>query len=264
MAYLSGSSPHIKSGAVSALSILIYSDGDISVAMPDLVPSVLTLLQLKDTEIIKAVLGFIKVLVSTLETRDLLKFASDIVDGILPWSSMSRHHLRSKVTVILEILMRKCGTGSVKSWVPDKYRDFIRTVTENRHGKTGSKDSTPLDSEAKHPDRFVGRLKTSKQIDSRDASKGVGLQGSWKRKREDNQKGNTGGNIRPYGNRITTNKRIEHSGNRIKGTHYLQERREKGSYFGRSYAGKRKETTNRPSWTEKHNKFGNKHQKMNR
>ncbi|KAG9134898.1 hypothetical protein Leryth_001137 [Lithospermum erythrorhizon] len=97
MAYLSGSSPHIKSGAVSALSILIYSDGDISVAMPDLVPSVLTLLQLKDTEIIKAVLGFIKVLVSTLETRDLLKFASDIVDGILPWSSMSRHHLRSKV-----------------------------------------------------------------------------------------------------------------------------------------------------------------------
>lgn len=53
MGYLSGPSPHIKSGAVSALSVLIYNDTDICQLVPDLVPSVLTLLQSKGVEIIK-------------------------------------------------------------------------------------------------------------------------------------------------------------------------------------------------------------------
>lgn len=53
IAYLSGSSPHIKSGAVSALSVLVYSDANICLSVPDLVPSVLTLLQSKDVEVTK-------------------------------------------------------------------------------------------------------------------------------------------------------------------------------------------------------------------
>lgn len=53
MGYLSGSSPHIKSGAVSALSGLVYKDADICLSMPDLVPSILSLLHSKAVEVIK-------------------------------------------------------------------------------------------------------------------------------------------------------------------------------------------------------------------
>lgn len=53
MGYLSGSSPHIKSGAVSALSVLVYQDADICLSMPDLVPSILSLLHTKSVEVIK-------------------------------------------------------------------------------------------------------------------------------------------------------------------------------------------------------------------
>ena len=53
MGYLSGTSPHIKSGAVSVLSVLIYKDADIFCSMPDLVPSLLCLLQGKSVEVIK-------------------------------------------------------------------------------------------------------------------------------------------------------------------------------------------------------------------
>lgn len=53
MGYLSGSSPHIKSGAVSALSVLVHNDADICLLIPDLVPSVLELLQSKAIEVIK-------------------------------------------------------------------------------------------------------------------------------------------------------------------------------------------------------------------
>lgn len=53
MGYLSGSSPHIKSGAVSALSVLLYKDTNLLISVSDLVPSLLSLLQTKDVEIIK-------------------------------------------------------------------------------------------------------------------------------------------------------------------------------------------------------------------
>lgn len=53
MGYLSGASPHIKSGAVSALSVLVYKDADLCLSISDLVPSLLSLLHTKDVEIIK-------------------------------------------------------------------------------------------------------------------------------------------------------------------------------------------------------------------
>jgi len=53
MGYLSGSSPHIKSGAVSALSVLVYQDTNILISVSGLVPSLLSLLQTKDMEITK-------------------------------------------------------------------------------------------------------------------------------------------------------------------------------------------------------------------
>lgn len=49
----------------------------------------------------QAVLGFVKVLVSCLEPSDLQHFLSGIVDGILRWSSVSRHHFKPKVCDLL-------------------------------------------------------------------------------------------------------------------------------------------------------------------
>ncbi|KAL4558055.1 hypothetical protein LXL04_036251 [Taraxacum kok-saghyz] len=140
MGYLSGSSPHIKSGAVSALSLVIYNDSQICHLMPDLVPSILELFHSKAIEVIKAVLGFVKVLVLRLQMKDLQNFLSDILSKLLPWSSVSRHHFKSKVTVILEIMMRKCGSGPVKGLVPHKFQDFVKDVLENRQGKKSSQD----------------------------------------------------------------------------------------------------------------------------
>lgn len=53
MGYLSGSSPHIKSGAVSALSLVIYNDSKICTLLPDLLPSILELMHSKAIEVIK-------------------------------------------------------------------------------------------------------------------------------------------------------------------------------------------------------------------
>ncbi|KZV36353.1 hypothetical protein F511_03794 [Dorcoceras hygrometricum] len=152
--YLSGSSPHIKSGVVSALSVLVYNDPDICLTVPDMFPSVMELLHTKAIEIIKAVLGFVKVFVSSLKPNDLQNFLPDIVDGILRWSSVSRHHFKTKVTVILEIVMRKCGVPSVKALTPDKYKDYVQGVVMNRRGKTSSKEIESSEAKPDHPDSF--------------------------------------------------------------------------------------------------------------
>jgi ribosomal RNA-processing protein 12 len=53
MGYLSSPSPHITSGAISALSLLIYNDAEFCLGVPNLIPSVLVLLQNKSNEVIK-------------------------------------------------------------------------------------------------------------------------------------------------------------------------------------------------------------------
>uniref|UniRef100_A0ACD5WMY4 Uncharacterized protein n=1 Tax=Avena sativa TaxID=4498 RepID=A0ACD5WMY4_AVESA len=134
MGYLSSPSPHIVSGAIAALSLLIYNDANFCMEVPNLIPSVLVLLQNKAIEIIKASLGFVKVLVTSLHPEKLLSLQADIMTGILPWSSFTKHHFKGKVVLILEILIRKCGFDAVNLVTPEKYKEFVRSVEEGRKG----------------------------------------------------------------------------------------------------------------------------------
>ncbi|CAA0812760.1 ARM repeat superfamily protein [Striga hermonthica] len=199
--YLSGSSPQIKSGVVSALSVLVYNDPNICITMPEVVPSVMELLHSKAVELIKAALGFVKVLVSCVEANNLQPLLSDIVDGIIRWSSVSRHHFKSKVSVILEILMRKCGPAKVKALVPEKYNDFVQGVYANRHGKASSKEAERKDSKPEPSDSSPKMQRKRKRGES------AGEGRPWKRNRGENEKG---------GKAIAIGKR-SNQGNRQKG-----------------------------------------------
>ncbi|KAL6145229.1 hypothetical protein ACLB2K_055917 [Fragaria x ananassa] len=164
MGYLSSASPHIKSGAVSVLSVLVYKDTDICLSIPELVPSLLSLLQGKALEVIKAVLGFFKVLVSCLETRHLQNLLPAIVTAVLPWSPVSRHHFREKVTVIMEIMLRKCGSPSVELVTPDKYKGFVKGILENRRdGKKSSKEVATTETDMEQADSSTNRMENRKR-----------------------------------------------------------------------------------------------------
>ncbi|KAI3932247.1 hypothetical protein MKW98_024967 [Papaver atlanticum] len=111
--YLSGASTtSIMSGAVAALSLLIYNESDICASALEVVPSVLA--------------------------SDLQNYLTDIVQGI-PWSSMSRSHFRKKVMVILEILIQKCGAPAV-----EVNRTYGQLSVQSDEIKSGiSKNGTP-------------------------------------------------------------------------------------------------------------------------
>lgn len=166
LGYLSGASPHVKSGAISALSVLVYEDADTCLSIPDLVPSLLSLLRGKAIEVIKAVLGFVKVLVSSLQAKHLQSIISDILVATLPWSSVSRHHFRLKVTVILEILIRKCGYAAIEGVTPEKYKGFIKPLWQKRHDKTSSKDAGDANTDAADSSTNGARDKQQDGLDS--------------------------------------------------------------------------------------------------
>ncbi|KAL6616735.1 hypothetical protein ACP70R_039005 [Stipagrostis hirtigluma subsp. patula] len=142
MGYLSSPSPHIVSGAIAALSLLIYSDANFCLEVPNLIPSVLVLLKHKAIEVTKACLGFVKVLVTSLQSEKLLNLHADIMSGILPWSLVTKHHFKGKVVLILEILIRKCGFDAINLVTPEKFKVFVRKVEEGRKGNHFSADGT--------------------------------------------------------------------------------------------------------------------------
>ncbi|XP_078446780.1 ARM repeat superfamily protein [Wolffia australiana] len=160
MGYLSGSPPQIMSVAIAAISLLIYEDSNLFYLVPDLIPTVLMLLQNKANEVIKAVLGLIKVMASRLPITEIRNLLPNLINGILPWSSVSKNHFRTKVKFIFEILLRKCGHDAVLLHTPDSYRGFVNLVIESKtKANTGA---APLNVEFHTKNSFNARKFTRK------------------------------------------------------------------------------------------------------
>ncbi|CAI9301047.1 unnamed protein product [Lactuca saligna] len=166
MGYLFGFSPCITSGAILALSIMLSNDSKICELKPDLVPEILELLDREeDIQVAEAVLWFLKMLVLSLEVAELKMVLCDILNGLQSWSFVSdlpeilllergdfrnvfeicttsleegketsrspQHDFKANVNEIFENIVQKCGSASVESLVPEKYRLGFRICLES-------------------------------------------------------------------------------------------------------------------------------------
>lgn len=198
MGYLSGASPHIMSGAVAALSLLIHKDPSLCTSVPELMPSVLVLLQSKANEVIKVsmpqwrhcrlllyyllrlpwifiVFGWagcsglresLGVKLTSKRTSEIpgrycqrsppmviclqesfpikgmhylvincLLFSHNVKTSVFIFLSSFLFVVNSivlywQVRIIMEIVIRKCGSDSVKLVMPEKYMGFFKSVVE--------------------------------------------------------------------------------------------------------------------------------------
>ncbi|KMZ74757.1 hypothetical protein ZOSMA_122G00270, partial [Zostera marina] len=228
--YFSDSPPQIMSGAVAALSLLLYKDADLCLSVHDFLPSILALLKRKDPDVIKAVLGFIKVLVSSLHANQLSKLLFDIANAILPWSAVSKNHFKSKVKMIFEIILRKCGADSVNMVVPEKYRCFIKTIEEQRQKTRASlKGDGKSNSQSMQAESTEKRMKKRKYSDGPPSNdKNTGTRKNW--------------NERPFHDKI--HKKFKGKNNR--GCNFVSK-----SPSNEKYSNKRKRTEEQPDWKVK-------------
>ncbi|KAJ8491333.1 hypothetical protein OPV22_013054 [Ensete ventricosum] len=144
---LAGETPHMISAAVKGLACLAYEFSDLIGPAYNLLPSVFLLLQRKNHEIFKAILGLIKVLVVKSDTDGIQMHLKTIVEGLFKWQDDTNNHFKAKVKLLLEMLVRKCGFDAVRAVMPEEHMKLltnIRKIKERKERKTKSEDGESL------------------------------------------------------------------------------------------------------------------------
>ncbi|KAF0688169.1 Aste57867_20202 [Aphanomyces stellatus] len=133
---LAARTPHMRSAAVLCMSRLVFEFGRTEVAiqqaMPDLLRTVLMLLHEKAREVIKSVIGFLKLGIAILPKDDLVEFLPSIVEGLLQWIGESKARFRAKTRTIMMKLCRKFGYDYIASLVPDGDKKLITHIRKTK------------------------------------------------------------------------------------------------------------------------------------
>ncbi|KAK2464281.1 hypothetical protein APHAL10511_003738 [Amanita phalloides] len=106
---LAGASPHMISATVTAISRLVFEFKDqLSHTMHnEILSTMLVFLSSANREIVKSVLGFIKLAIHTLPTELLRPRLDELVPALLKWSHDHRNHFKVKVQHIFERMLRR-------------------------------------------------------------------------------------------------------------------------------------------------------------
>ncbi|GFR52360.1 hypothetical protein Agub_g14918 [Astrephomene gubernaculifera] len=149
MAGLVATTPHMVSATVMALARLTY---EFAAAMQNviasLVPPVLSLLRGKAREVVKSVLGFVKVCAMRLPVDLLTPQLGPILEGILLWSQDSKNKFKLKVRVIVERLARRCGFEALASVMPPSESRLLAHIRKEAAKKQRRKAGSQAGSEA--------------------------------------------------------------------------------------------------------------------
>ena len=96
---LAGVAPHMVAASVTALSRLLFDFHDrlSKIVVEDLVATMVMFLQSNNREIVRSVLGFVKVAVVVLPEDTMKPRMAELVSGMMSWSKENKGRLRAKV-----------------------------------------------------------------------------------------------------------------------------------------------------------------------
>ncbi|KAK1139649.1 pre-rRNA processing protein [Aspergillus melleus] len=131
---LAGSSPHMVAASVTALSRLFFDfHTEVQPAMcNDLVQTVELFLTSNNREIVRSVLGFVKVAVVVLSDESLRARLNTLVPNLMVWSKEHKGRLRSKVKGILDRLIRRFGAAPIEELVGEADRKLVVNIRKQR------------------------------------------------------------------------------------------------------------------------------------
>jgi len=119
---LGGQTPQMRSAAVMALSRLVfeYARNDMSVQslLPSLLQTVMVLFDENSREVIKSVIGFVRISVAALAKGQLEPLLPDLLEGLFKYNR-GRGRFRSKIKIILKRLVKIYGYEKLSPLVPE-------------------------------------------------------------------------------------------------------------------------------------------------
>ncbi|KAK0212882.1 armadillo-type protein [Desarmillaria ectypa] len=114
---LAGATPHMISATVTALSRLVFEFKDeISTQMhTEIFTTLLVFLTSANREIVKSILGFVKLAIHSLPVEIIRPHLNVLVPGLLGWSHDHKNHFKAKVRHIFERILRRFTWEEVHS-----------------------------------------------------------------------------------------------------------------------------------------------------
>lgn len=139
---LAGSAPHMVSASITALTRIMWQfkdDVDRNL-LSELVATLDLFLTSKNREIVRSVLGFIKVCVISLPKEMMEPRFKTLIPNLMVWSHEHKAHFKAKVKHIIERLIRRFGVPVVERYTPEEDKKLITNIRKTRERRKRKKD----------------------------------------------------------------------------------------------------------------------------
>ncbi|KAK7429586.1 pre-rRNA processing protein [Neonectria magnoliae] len=195
---LAGSTPHMISASITAISRLLYEfrEGLSEQTLSDLVQTMDLFLTSNNREIVKSCLGFVKICVIGLPVELMLPRLSTLVPNLIVWSHEHKGHFKAKVKHILERMVRRFGYDNIHQNCPETDKKLIVNIRKTKErskkkkdaAKAGLDDEDSEDDEGQPKRRFENEYDQALYSSDSDVSDGSEDEAE-PRQRKKNQKG---------------------------------------------------------------------------
>ena len=144
---LAGSTPHMISASITALTRLLYEFRSKlkEETVSDLVQTMDLFLTSNNREIVRSVLGFVKVCVISLPTDLMLPRLETLIPNLVVWSHEHKAHFKAKVKHIFERMIRRFGVEVVERWTPEADRKLVANIRKTRDRRKRRKEGAGAD-----------------------------------------------------------------------------------------------------------------------
>ncbi|MCJ1389623.1 hypothetical protein MMC18_002480 [Xylographa bjoerkii] len=131
---LAGSTPHMISASITALTRILY---EFRTELPervleDLVSTMAIFLESNNREIVRSVLGFVKVAVVSLPESIVRPRLEALVPNLMGWSHEHKARFRAKVKHIVERMIRRFGVEVVERYCPEADKKLIHSIRKSK------------------------------------------------------------------------------------------------------------------------------------
>ncbi|KAI9716999.1 MAG: hypothetical protein M1828_007464 [Chrysothrix sp. TS-e1954] len=138
---LAGTTPHMISASVTAISraLFHFRPALSQQTLNDLIQTMDLFLESPTREVVRSVLGFIKICVLSVPQEVMLPRLPSLVPHLMSWSHEHKAHFRSKVKNILERMVKRYGFDAVASYCPEDDKKLLSNIRKTRERRKRQK-----------------------------------------------------------------------------------------------------------------------------
>lgn len=174
---LVGSTPHMVSASITALTRILYEfHSQLSQStIGDLLETLSLFLTSASREIVRSVLGSVKVAIISLSQTIVQPRLETLIPGLMSWSREHKAQFRAKVKHILERAIRRFGYDQINKYTPENDRKFLANIRKAKErAKRKKADGAPEETQgAKRRGAFESEFDAAIQSSS-DEGDGAG------------------------------------------------------------------------------------------